>query len=228
LLAVSGTNKSIQICNIYASLPEKTFTCTDTQWALAELPNRQLATGSGEGIIRLWDLTQRMENACTYSYQNEGKHLICRILYNDNTNELAYTSSNEIVLMDIQKRGRANKIFSGHKYVINDIAFVNDSGPNKIVSVSDDKTIKIWDCTTTRCLITIEGHDHFVRNVAVLHEGMVLSGGFDSILRYWKVGTGECLDSVKTPWNHILQVAKYKQTSIFCCGNGKNIKVYSF
>lgn len=35
-----------------------------------------------------------------------------------------------------------------------------------LLSASDDKTLKIWDLKTGRCMKTLEAHDHFVTCIA--------------------------------------------------------------
>jgi WD40 repeat protein len=229
LLAIAGTNKSIKIYNVYAQHPEKVFNSNDTQWSLIELPGGKLASGSGQGMVRLWDMNSRKteEHEPVFSHQNEGKFLIYRVIFVKSTNEIAYTNYNNILTMHIEDYQKApNRMFSGHMFSINDIAYV--SGLSRLVSGSDDKSIKIWDFATTRCLVTIHGHEHFVRNITHINEDEIFSGGFDSYLRSWDTETGECTATVKTSWKHILQTVKYQDNAMFCCGSDRNIRLYAF
>ena len=33
----------------------------------------------------------------------------------------------------------------------------------RVVSASEDKTLKVWDVATGECVATLEGHSHWVR-----------------------------------------------------------------
>lgn len=56
-----------------------------------------------------------------------------------------------------------------------------------VLSVSDDKTIKIWDLGETRCLRTItDAHDHFVTCLDVHPKvALVATGSVDNCIKIW-------------------------------------------
>ncbi|MBQ5892483.1 MAG: hypothetical protein IIW76_07950, partial [Bacteroidales bacterium] len=57
----------------------------------------------------------------------------------------------------------------GHLYQVSSVAYSPDG--TKIISGSDDKTIKIWDANTGECLQTLEGHLYQVSSVAYSPDG---------------------------------------------------------
>lgn len=64
---------------------------------------------------------------------------------------------------------------SGHDNWVRAIVF-HPSGKH-LVSVSDDKSMRIWDLTNGRCIKTIDAHGHFVTCLAW---GRALMGGTDA------------------------------------------------
>ena len=62
----------------------------------------------------------------------------------------------------------------------------------RIVSGSDDNTIKIWCARTGKLLNTLTGHTGGVWTLQ-LKEQLVISGSTDRTLRVWHMDTGECI-----------------------------------
>lgn len=80
-----------------------------------------------------------------------------------------------------------------------DCLLQNASGDKKrqgpfLASGSRDKLIKIWDASTGQCLITLSGHDNWVRSLK-FHPGgkYLLSASDDKTVRVWDLKTGECI-----------------------------------
>jgi small GTP-binding protein len=64
----------------------------------------------------------------------------------------------------------------------------------KALSASLDRTIRLWDLETGRCMRVLKGHDDEV-SVVVWSEDQLqaLSGSHDSSVRLWDIDTGRCL-----------------------------------
>ena len=63
----------------------------------------------------------------------------------------------------------------------------------KVVSGSEDKTVRIWDAVTGECEQTLEGHSSYVRSASFSPDGTkVVSGSNDQTVRIWDAVTGEC------------------------------------
>lgn len=62
-----------------------------------------------------------------------------------------------------------------------------------LVSGSRDKTIKVWDVSIGQCLLTLVGHDNWVRGV-VWHPGgkYILSCSDDKTIRVWDIVNKRC------------------------------------
>ena len=64
----------------------------------------------------------------------------------------------------------------------------------RVVSASNDSTLKVWDVETGECVATLEGHSESVYGVAVLPDGRrVVSASGDNTLKVWDVATCKCV-----------------------------------
>ncbi|XP_037299778.1 F-box/WD repeat-containing protein 7 isoform X2 [Manduca sexta] len=63
---------------------------------------------------------------------------------------------------------------------------------NRILSGSDDTTLKVWSAITGKCLRTLVGHSGGVWSSQMVGD-MVISGSTDRTLRVWNAKTGQCL-----------------------------------
>ncbi|OYE04592.1 protein kinase domain-containing protein [Nostoc sp. 'Peltigera membranacea cyanobiont' 232] len=82
--------------------------------------------------------------------------------------------------------------FEGHTDSISSVCLSADS--QFALSGSSDKTLKLWEVATGRCLRTFEGHKKYVQSVYLSADNQfVLSGSDDDTLKLWEVATGVCL-----------------------------------
>jgi WD40 repeat protein/energy-coupling factor transporter ATP-binding protein EcfA2 len=85
--------------------------------------------------------------------------------------------------------GPAKRTLSGHSDIVHAVAITPDG--RRVVSGSDDHTLKVWDIETGRELRTLTGHTDWVHAVAVTGDGVfAVSGSFDSTLKVWELETG--------------------------------------
>lgn len=65
------------------------------------------------------------------------------------------------------------------------------------VSGSDDKTLKIWELSSGKCLKTLKGHSNYVFCCNFNPQSnLIVSGSFDESVRIWDVRTGKCLKTL--------------------------------
>lgn len=87
---------------------------------------------------------------------------------------------------------RPPKVLKGHDdHVITCLQF---SG-NRIVSGSDDNTLKVWSATTGKCLRTLVGHTGGVWS-SQMAGSIIISGSTDRTLKVWNAESGVCIHTL--------------------------------
>ena len=77
------------------------------------------------------------------------------------------------------------QILEGHT---DGIPFVQFDGPDRLVSASDDKTIRIWDTAGGKLLKTAAGHESLVNAFAISPDGKwLVSVSSDSKIKLWRL-----------------------------------------
>ncbi|XP_022084461.1 F-box/WD repeat-containing protein 7-like [Acanthaster planci] len=87
---------------------------------------------------------------------------------------------------------RHPKVLKGHDdHVITCLQF----NGQRIVSGSDDNTLKVWSAMTGKCLRTLVGHTGGVWS-SQMSNNIIISGSTDRTLKVWNADTGQCLHTL--------------------------------
>lgn len=87
---------------------------------------------------------------------------------------------------------RDPKILKGHDdHVITCLQFYG----NRIVSGSDDNTLKVWSAITGKCLRTLVGHTGGVWS-SQMSANIIISGSTDRTLKVWNAENGNCIHTL--------------------------------
>ncbi|MFZ4791664.1 MAG: NACHT domain-containing protein [Candidatus Competibacteraceae bacterium] len=86
--------------------------------------------------------------------------------------------------------GKVIKELKGHLKGIKDVKLLPDG---RILSYSEDSTLRLWDAITGECIKVLEGHKDAVTGAYLISDGRILSWSKDSTLRLWDAITGECI-----------------------------------
>lgn len=82
---------------------------------------------------------------------------------------------------------------AGHKEIVWSVLFDGD----RIVSGSEDMSIKIWEAESGMCLNTLKGHKNGV--ICLSNWGdRVVSGSADGTIRVWDQESGQCMRTINT------------------------------
>lgn len=81
------------------------------------------------------------------------------------------------------------------------------SDDSRIISGSDDTSIKIWDVASGVCIQTLDGHKRPVTSVCISSDTCyVASGSSDNTVKVWDVASGRCLHTLIGHTNNVNSV----------------------
>ncbi|KAL5543070.1 hypothetical protein UlMin_010780 [Ulmus minor] len=157
----------------------------------------QLASGSGDTAVRLWDLnTQTPLYTCTGH-----KHWVLCVAWSpDGVHLVSGSKSGELQSWDPLTGKPSGKPLMGHKNWISSIAWepVHLSVPcRRFVTASEDGDARIWDIYLRRCLICLSGHASGVTSVKWGGDGIIYTGSKDCTIKVWETSQGKLIRELK-------------------------------
>jgi len=102
----------------------------------------------------------------------------------------------------LEKSTGLNSDINGNSITSN----VNNPISEYLVSGSRDKSIKVWDVETGNEVMTLTGHDNWVRVVKFHPDGIhLISCGDDKTIRFWNLEQQRCVKEIKEAHDHFVQ-----------------------
>ena len=101
----------------------------------------------------------------------------------------------------------------------------------RVVSASDDKTLKVWTLARPRrgqCLHTLRGHRGSVLCVAAMPRDRIVSGSRDKTLKVWDVNHGLCLQTLRGHTGWVNCVGLLPDGRVVSGSRDKTLKVWGF
>ncbi|CAI2169776.1 17931_t:CDS:10 [Funneliformis geosporum] len=163
----------------------------------------QLATGSGDTTVRIWDLNTETPHFTCKGHAN----WVLYISWSPNGKILASGSMDKTVILWDPTTGRPlGDPLKGHTQWITCLAwepqhliwdttlrrvvmnmsqhtaavtYIKWGGDGLLYSASRDKTIKVWNATQGTLIRTLEGHGHWVNTMALSTDFVLRTGAFD-------------------------------------------------
>ncbi len=92
-------------------------------------------------------------------------------------------------------------VLRGHRGPVNALAYSPDGA--RLVSASDDRTVRIWDAVTLELQATLTDHNDAVQGVTFSPDGETLAtASDDQTVRVWYAATHECLMTLPAAAGH--------------------------
>lgn len=177
----------------------------------ALLPGNRLASSSWDATLIVWNLSTLKEE---YTFQAQANSIGSLVFIGNN--KLCSSIYRSIAIWNFVTKRKEDEITNGHDKCINCIVLLKDKV--RIASASDDKTIKVWEISTKKCLCTLNGHDESIYCVIELNDGNLCSGSQDKSLRIWSMDNKKeiaCIFAHKYTIRALIQL----KTGIICTGS---------
>ena len=115
---------------------------------------------------------------------------------------------------------------NAHENLINSVS-IFPSG--KIISVSHDKSIKIYDCKFNLLQIIKNAHDNYIIYVNIQNENNFITCSSDKSIRFWKKNKNEFKlnQIIENAHNDIImKVINFSNNNIISCSKDKTVKIW--
>jgi WD40 repeat protein len=120
--------------------------------------------------------------------------------------------------------GELDRNYIQHTNLIRSIQ-VNENC-NKLISASNDKTIKIWNLETGECLKSLKKHQSSVSSVLIISNNKFISGSEDKTIRIWDQESHECLNTL-TNESGVSCLCLISDIEIACGCNDGSINIWN-
>ena len=199
----------------------KTFNKNARISSLIQLDSGDLASGSYDCIICIWDIEEPSGSQYKKEFQEIGT-ILCLLEFKPGY-LLAGTNYNYISLWNLDSKDSNNPEyrFLGHELWVNSLAKCDET---KFASCSNDKNIIIWDYNEKKEINRIEAHDDCVLTLIKLKNELLCSGGADSLIKVWNWKNGKCIYKFEGFRTWIRDICQFNDNTILIC-SGNEITV---
>ncbi len=117
------------------------------------------------------------------------------------------------------------RTLEGHTSMVNACAFSPDG--TRVVSASDDETLKLWDAETSKAIRTLEGHSYTVEACGFSPDGArVVSASKDGTLKLWDAETGQEIFTLEEQAKVLACAYSPKGGRVVSAGDGFTLKLW--
>jgi len=117
-------------------------------------------------------------------------------------------------------------VLSGHTGSVNAVCFLSNT-ENLFASASSDKTVRIWNWKTGKCVHVLNGHTDSVNTLCIINANQFASGSDDSTIRLWNIKEGACLCTLSGHTGPVLDLELVRSGLIVSGSEDGSIRVWS-
>jgi WD40 repeat protein len=144
---------------------------------------KQIASGAGDGTVRVWDAQTGMECSCLRGHAGGVQGVA---FFSAGTRIVSGSDDGTVRVWDAET-GAELLCLRGHEAGVRSLACSPDG--TRILSGANDCTVRLWDSRTGAELACLRGHARDVRCVAFSPDGrMAASASVDKTVRLWDLG----------------------------------------
>ncbi len=164
-------------------------------FALAFAPDgRTLASGSKDGIVRLWDAARGTERRRCRGHRGA----VRAVALAGDGRMLASAGDDHTVRLWTAADGTERAKLAGHRAEVLAVAFSPDG--KTVASAGRDGLLILWDVAAGKDRARVKAHRVAVSCLAFSPDGKVLaSGGRDRVIRFWDPAAVKALGQVRAP-----------------------------
>jgi len=153
-------------------------------WAPA---SELLASGSSDGQIRLWNTATGEIVGSPWKGHTDR---VFRVVWSDDGEMIASASADNTIRVWDVRTGAELGMRIAHYAGVNDLAWCPIGNESRLVSVSFDQHMRLWDTSNLKvrwpCLWDVHAHSDSIAGLALSHGGKwIASAGDDATVRIW-------------------------------------------
>jgi WD40 repeat protein len=196
---------------------------TNMVLGLVALPNGNLASGSNDFTIKIWNPNTGSLLYTLYGHRGS----MCIILLSNGNLASATTSTgtgDTVIRIWNPNTGSLLYTLNGHS----DAITVLKELPNgNLLSGSWDATIKIWNPYTGSLLYTLIGHVNCILNILILPNGNLASNSYESLIKIWNPNTRSLLFTLTGHTSMVINTRLLTNGNLASCSEDKTVKIWN-
>lgn len=150
-----------------------------------------LASGSGDTTVRIWDIDTETPRFTCKSHKN---WVLCISFSPNGKYIVSGDMDGDLYAWDPQTGDQIGSVLKGHKKFITGLSWEpihKNSKGNRFASSSKDATVKIWDISLGRAIITLSGHTASVTCLRWGGAGLIYTGSQDRTIKVYTAAEGK-------------------------------------